>query len=372
MKKKIAIWTHGGLGQGSYSQGQPCIHKLIKRLSDHYAIDVFIQSCPDPEFSPEGFGLYTPHRRVRWRLLRWVNLLQVFAARHRKQRYDLFYSFWGYPSGILVVLLARLFGAPSVIHLQGGDAAYVPSLNYGVFCHPLRRKLCVWTYSQCTTLIALTHYQRQFLIRFGVSRPVVVIPYGVDTDVFRYETTANESATVRCLHVGNLTPIKDHETLLHAFAYLLRQVPATLTFVGADYDEGRIHSLCARLQVEQHVSFVGAQPYVELPKYYQTSDILMTTSLFEGQGLVFTEAAACGTLLAGTNVGVLADMSEECGIIVPIQDAEKLANKIVKVLASPAEVDAKKNAARKWVVEKNEDCTVRGIVAELNRLLYRR
>lgn len=369
MKRRIAIWTHGGVGTGLNSQGQPCIQRLVTRLADQYIVDVYIHSPPNRDFSPEGFCLFSPKTRIELGVLRWVNLFFLFYRNHRKRKYDLFYAFWGYPAGLIVVLLAKIFRRPSVIHLQGGDAAYVPDLRYGAFTHPLRRKICVWTYSHCSALIALTEYQTQCLRRFGIKRMVQVIPYGVDTRIFTYRQNGVPGTPIRFLHVGNQTPIKDQDTLLHAFALIADRMPARLTFVGTDHNGARLAHLSDVRGIRDKVIFAGAVPYSELPGYYHESDVLLLTSLFEGQGLVITEAAACGTLLAGTPVGILADMGEHCGIIAPVREPEALAKKIIDVLQSPARVNEIKTAARTWASEKDEDFTLIRIVEQLNQCL---
>lgn len=360
---------HGGMGTGFYSQGQPVLERLVKRLAAYYRIDVYMQLPPDPGFVPDGFGLFSPGADIKWGIRRWVHLYFLLLANHRKEKYHLFYSFWGYPAGLLTVLLGKFFRRPSVIHLQGGDAAYIPSLDYGVFCHPLRRILCVWAYSQCNVLIALTDYQVKFLRQFGISRTIQVIPFGVDTEMFGYQPKRKHSDVIHCLHVGNQTPVKDQATLLNAFALLALRVPATLTVVGADHDNGRLTNLCHALGIADKVTFLGPQPYKNLPKYYHESDVLLLTSLYEGQGLVLTEAASCGTLLAGTSVGILADMGENCGIITPVKEPEMLSKGILRVWESPARMNELKTAARKWALEKNEDYTVRRIAEELKKLI---
>lgn len=372
MKKRIAIWMHGGLGSETNPQGQPCVQRLISKLAIRYAVDVYVHVAPAAGFSPQGFVVHTPPKRIRWGILRWISLLARFATQHRKLNYDLLYAVWGYPAGILAVIIGKFFGLPSVIHLQGGDAAYVPSINYGVFCHPIRRRLCVWAYSRCSLLIALTEFQRAFLVRFGVTRAVQVVPYGVDTTLFEYKPSAHQTALIRCLHVGNQTPVKDQDTLLNAFAILSARVPAALTLVGEDYNNGRVRRLCSELQIEDRVVFLGPQPYADLPNYYHESDVLIHTSLYEGQGMVFTEAAASGTLLAGTKVGVLADMGDECGIITQTADPLALADEIVKIMNSPSQREAKRIAARKWATEKDDAYTLTHITKEVDRLLVRR
>ena len=58
------------------------------------------------------------------------------------------------------------------------------------------------------------------------------------------------------------------------------------------------------------------------------------TSLYEGEAVVVMEAFASGLLVAGTKVGLLADVLEN-GVTVNPGDAEGLAEKVVQLLGDP-------------------------------------
>lgn len=368
-KRSIAIWIHGGIGGGLFGQGHPAIQQLVKRLSRHLDIDVFSALSPEKDFHPDGFRIFSAPSRVQWRWYRWSYLIWKFMAHRFRKRYDLVYSFWGYPAGLVAVVLGKIYGTPSVIHLQGGDAVRIASLRYGVFASPVRAAICRFVYARCACIIALTSYQAACLKANGVAKDPVIIPYGPDVQQFAYRPERFANQVVQFLHVGNLTPVKGQEVMLKVFSEIANRIPSELVIVGEDYDGGRLKRLCTSLGIGDRVRFAGAQPHEAMPDFYHSADILLHTALYEGQGVVFAEAAACGTVLAGTAVGLLADMGERCGIAVAVEDTSELATKITKVLADKDELRRMREAARAWVQEKDLEYTERRVRETLTELL---
>lgn len=367
---RIAIWVHGGIGGGFFSQGQPAIQQLVERLATHFEVNVFSLLPPNRDFLPRGYKIYHAGHRVVPRAFGWVYLTAHFFRLHVKKRYRLVYAFWGYPAGALVVLLGKLAGVPSVIHLQGGDAVSLPRLKYGVFLNPFRAAICRLAYSRSTYLIALTSFQLSCLKNSRVNREPVVIPFGPDTGFFEFSSGRLRAEMLRFLHIGNLTPVKGQEVMLRTFSQVVRHRPAQLTIIGAGFQEGRLKQLCASLEIEPFVKFLGPQPYLSMPRFYRDADILLHTPWYEGQGLVIAEAAACGTLVAGTRVGMLADMGDDCALVVEPGESDQLASKILAFLAAPGTLEKMQHNARRWVQEKDVNYTERKIVAALKALLH--
>ncbi len=98
-----------------------------------------------------------------------------------------------------------------------------------------------------------------------------------------------------------------------------------------------------------------------MPAFYDEAHILLHTSLYEGQGLVFMEAAASGTLIAGTCVGILSDMGEDCGLRVSVKEPKLLAEKIMQALQTKNYL-AMTGAARMWVESKS--------IVQMDKLLF--
>lgn len=368
MSRKMAIWLHGGVGGGLFSQGQPPIQALVSRLSEHFEIEVYSVMPPHNTFHPETYRIVYP----RWPMPRfagWIYLTMKFLVAHQRKKYRILYAFWGYPAGSLAVVIGRLLGLPAVVHLQGGDAVKIPSLKYGVFYNPVRAAVCRYTYAKCARLIALSHYQAQCLKDNRVGRTPAIVPFGPDTTKFFFEPRRFDRPAVRFLHVGNQTPVKGQMDMLETFALLSQQVPCSLLIIGADYYNAKLYELCHSLNLESHVEFLGPQPHDHMPAFYHNTDILLHTPKFEGQGVVVAEAAACGTLIAGTAVGMLSDMGDNCGLIVSPGEWRILADKILNILPAIERREHIRQNAWHWVREKDVNYTVAEIVKILNELV---
>jgi len=337
MKKRMAIWIPGGVGGGYYSQGIPVISKLIDDLCSDFDITIYSLHRPNADFIPKGYKLYSPGPNVKFLWLRWLILIFWFAKHSVQKRYQILYAFWGYPAGVIATTLAKLFRASSVIHLQGGDAVFIPSIQYGSLSGA-KEKIIRWAYSQCTMLIALTEFQKEKLISWNLNRRVEVIPFGVDVDLFKSKGNCNIHNPLHFLHVGNLVSVKDQKTLLDAFSMIEKEIPATLRMIGEDHLGGSVQAYCKYLNLESKVTFIPIQSYKDMSNHYEWADVLLHTSLFEGQCMAISEATASGVLIAGTRVGILSDWGETCGIVVEIRDSSSLARQVLDILNKQDEI----------------------------------
>jgi glycosyltransferase involved in cell wall biosynthesis len=349
LKKRIAIWIHGGIGGGFYSQGQPCIQELVTRLSYHCDIDVYSKIPPNDDFVPDGFRIYSLTGKVQWSAFRWGYLILKFLRQYFTNRYTVLYAFWGYPAGLLVVLLSKLLAIKSIIHLQGGDSACIPDLNYGVFCNPLIKKVCIWSYSKVSILICLTEFQKINLLKNGIIRDVIVIPYGPDLDLFKFANSKFEKEMVRFIHIGNHTPIKDQKTLLKSFLKISEKQDCHLKFIGFDALNGELRKYTDELGLAKRVEFIDPVPYRKIADYFAEADVILHTSLYEGQGMTIAEAAASGVLLAGTRVGLLSDLGDTCAILSEAKDSDELADKVLHFLEHKEDMQECIKKSREWV-----------------------
>lgn len=105
--------------------------------------------------------------------------------------------------------------------------------------------------------------------------------------------------------------------------------------MGEGEDRGRLEYLIKELKLENNVSLLG---FVENPyAYMQRSDVFVLSSRWEGFGNVLVEAMACGCPVVSTNCpSGPAEILEngEYGILVPVEDVEKMAKSIIKILTN--------------------------------------
>jgi glycosyltransferase involved in cell wall biosynthesis len=370
LKRRIAIWIHGGVGGGNFSQGQPVLNKIIESLKMDFEIIIYSQLGPNPEFIAHGFILNTAPRIVKSMWLRWLYLAVLFAYRHIKNPHQLIYAFWGYPAGIIAVFLGKLFKKPSIIHLQGGDSVSIPELRYGTFYSPFSKKLSCWAYNKATLVIALTQFQKINLKKHGIKRQVEIIPYGPDLTMFKFNGDKFQKGITRFIHIGNHTLIKDQMTLLKTFRIISNNIKnSRLTVIGHDALNGTLKKNAIQFGIENVVEFLGPVPYSEIPHYLDEADVILHTSLYEGQATVISEAAACGVLLAGTRVGLLSDLGDNYGLIADVGDADSLAEKVLKVLEDKNLVIAYIARSRKWAEKYDHQWTTNSIKFLINSLI---
>jgi glycosyltransferase involved in cell wall biosynthesis len=348
MKKRLAIFMHGGISSGISSQGFPKIVQIVEGLSDEFEVSVFSLASVGDNFKPKKYSVYAPPAKYKSKLVRWIYFLIIFLNQYLKKRYDLLYSFWGYPMGFLVVIIGKIFRRPSFINILGAETANVPEINYGHLRSPLTRRLVLWTCKNASQLIAVSKYQVDILNRYGLNRFSHVVTFGVDRKLF-YPLFKKIELPLKIIHVANLTEVKDQFSLIRTFQTIRNQLPAQLKIVGPDFLNGQIQSFVNDSGLSNDVEFVGSVMHTNLIKHYHWADVFILTSLSEGQNNSITEAMACGVLPVSTAVGSMdKDFGNEVGIVADCKDYKALGNGVVALYYQPEIWGRKRQAAAHW------------------------
>lgn len=156
------------------------------------------------------------------------------------------------------------------------------------------------------------------------------------------------------LCVGNLKPIKGHDTLIRAFVERreLRRC-CLLVIVGRDYSGGRLAALAARETPGDSIRFVG-ETEDPLP-WYQAADVFVLPSRFEGMSNALLEAMACGLPSIATAVGGNLELvtPERTGLLLHSDDTAAMGNAMMR-LAEDADLRARMGAAaREYVARRH-------------------
>jgi glycosyltransferase involved in cell wall biosynthesis len=368
VSRRVAIFLVGGIGSGIALQGVPAITAVTGALARDFRVSVYSLSSPDPAFRPDGYTLRAPPAWLSGMAgkLRWSSLASQFLAEHRKDPYQVLFSFWGYPMGLFVVGLAKLVGRPSVIAILGGETASLPSIGYGALRRPMTRRLVLETCARASAVVVLSSEQRETLRRHGLRREVEVIPFGVDRAMFMPQPKQH-LPPLKLLNVANLTAVKDQATLLRAFALLRRDTDARLRIVGPDHLSGGLQRLAGELGLREHMEFVGPVPYPDLPSHYRWADVFVMTSLSEGQCVALAEAAMSGVLLVSTRVGCVDDVGEGGVVVVRTGDPADVAEKIRAIVSDRGQWGRKVASARVWAESHDLRWTVRRLSSVIER-----
>ena len=351
----LAIIIPGGIGTGKDNIGVPVLRGLVKLICAHYDLTVFSLAKINDGFVAEGFQLVDVYHVSP--LVRILNFSSVFGKHHKKKNFVAIHGFWAMPAGLLAVMAGRRHGIKSIVSLLGGDAVGLPEIDYGRLHKPLMRRLIFWTLRNATHVNALTHYLVTNLRRYGYTGKLDVIPWGVDREMFDYHPKAVRSPLV-FLHVANLHPVKDQETLLRAFDLIRKEIPSKLLIVGTGDDHGKVMRLITELDLKEDVEIKQPVRYEQLSSIYHSADVLLHTSLSEGQSEVITEAMSCGLPVCGTRVGLIHDLERYC-VNVDVRDYRSLAAKTIEVIRDPQKMNEMKMHANEWTSQHDITWTVK-------------
>ncbi len=355
---KVA-WVVPGFSADESDWCIPALLDLARVLAQRAALHIFSLRYPHRRdvYPVHGATVHSFGGGVDrgWRTLRlWGQALAAIRAEVRRGRFDVFHAFWLQDSGTVATLAALLTRTPAILSLGGAEMARLPDIGYGEQLRPRQAALMRFSLRRAAWVTGGSRYVLDLTrphLPPAATTKLLLAPLGVDTTRFSPSPLprgrGEGQAGPRLLHVGSLLPVKDQATLLQALRRVAEVAPGVhLTLIGGGPLEGHLRGLCRDLNLEAHVTFVGAVPHEQLPDYYRNADLFVLSSRHEAQNMAALEAAACGLPIIGTAVGVIPDLAPEAAWAVPVGDAAGLADAIGTLWRDPPRRAALAQAAQ--------------------------
>ncbi len=305
---------------------------------------------------------FGPHKRVDDTLVDWFELI---VEEHKRESFDLIHAYFLPQAGFVATYAGKYLNLPSVVSIRGNDierAAFDPG-KFSHVMYSLQNATAVTTNASILAKKAKAFYDRE----------IILIPNGIDTELFkpmaRNETLAEAlllesdsklSEDVRLQNVigfvGELREKKGLQTLLLAYAKVNKSMPSTLLIVG-EVRQGDDKKLFDELKEgipNSKIIVTGQIPHKDLPAYYSLMDVFVHPSLRDGMPNAVLEAMACGKTVIATPVGGVTDVIEDNinGMLVNVNDADGLAEKIAEALSQPEKRKAVGRSAREAVLSR--------------------
>ncbi|MGC8820483.1 MAG: GT4 family glycosyltransferase PelF [Fervidobacterium sp.] len=190
-------------------------------------------------------------------------------------------------------------------------------------------------YEECDYLTTLFEKNQLFQLELNADlEKMLVIPNGINVEKFG-ALKKIEHDTFNIGVVGRVVPIKDILTAIKAFDIVVKEIPNSRLYVVGPTDEDeeyfkRCINLVDILNLKDKVIFTGK---VNVLEYYGMFDLILLSSISEGQPLVQLEAMACGIPLVVTNVGncpeIALDPDGQSGFVVEPKDYISMSEKII-------------------------------------------
>lgn len=310
---------------------------LQQRGHDVHVIVLYGGGQLEQELIDAGVGLHIQAKRGRWDL---PGFLARLVRTGRAIRPDVVYSFLDM-SNILALAIYPLIGRPRLV--WGIRAAFMDMRNYDWLT-----RMLPWVEARLSrfadAIIANSEAGARWARERGMpAQRVAVVFNGIDMVYHRRDAAARAQLrrqldvsddTLLVGHVGRLDPIKDHATLLRAFARVSTPQRALRFICVGDGDtryRSALQALSADLKLDGRLVWAGERH--DMRDLYSAMDVLCLSSISEGFPNVLCEAMACGLVCVTTDVGDAAHIVGNLGEVVPPGDWARLAVAIERAIA---------------------------------------
>lgn len=159
-----------------------------------------------------------------------------------------------------------------------------------------------------------------------------------------------DARVVTC--VARFHPVKDHPTLIRAFAQAARRDDGAWLLLVGGGDDASLRALAAELGVEARVVFAGVRR--DIPRVYAASDVFAMASLSEGTSVTLLESMlmrrACVVTDVGGNPEVVS--RDVTGLLTPRGDHRAMGEALGALLADPARREAMGARGRERVLDR--------------------
>lgn len=224
----------------------------------------------------------------------------------KKFNLDVIHTQTEFPLGIFGKLVSKVYGIPLVhtYHTMYEDYTHYIAKGYIVTPEMMRRYSRIFC-NASRAVIAPVAKARDALLSYGVTRPISVIPTGIDFSPFDPANhPAEETLAIKAalgvppeapvmIFIGRLAKEKSVDVIIGAMPEIIRRIPdIRLVIVGDGAARKSLETQAAALGVAGRVIFAGARPWSQIGKYYQLGDVYVCASTSETQGLTYIEAIA--------------------------------------------------------------------------------
>ena len=225
----------------------------------------------------------------------------------KKWNLDIIHSHTEFGVGTFARIIAKQFNIPLVHTYHTMYEDYVHYITKGYFDKSSKKLAEYFTKFYCDKtakelIVPSKKTYDLFKEKYKVNKTIHIVPTGIDVEKFYIENQNKKELELLkkelkfkkddfiITYVGRLAEEKNIEFLINNHTKLNKK--CKLMIVGNGPDLEKFKEMVKKLDLEDKVIFTGAVPHYEIASYYAISNIFVTASVTETQGLTVIEAMA--------------------------------------------------------------------------------
>lgn len=209
-------------------------------------------------------------------------------------------------------------------------------------------------YTLADEIITLFERNKEIQVELGCEpERIRIISNGIDIKDYNHIVRTVQDNTIRIGAIVRIVPIKDIKMMIQAFALVEQQLPNVELFIMGPAEENEeYYEECMQLVELLNIRNITFTGMVNIKEHLGNLDLLLLSSISEGQPLAILEGFACRKPFISTNVGSCRELIEggpndsfgRAGFIVPVMHYEEMANFIMKLcLDEPLRIEMGEN-----------------------------
>jgi glycosyltransferase involved in cell wall biosynthesis len=263
----------------------------------------------------------------------WRYLLQLPALRrqiHRLQP-DLLHAHYLTSYGLLGAMVGM---HPLMLTALGSDVLVTPQRSR------LYHLLLRITLARADSITSDAETMSQRILRYGVpAERLLTVPLGVNLHLFNAMGRDWPDCGGQLISTRHLLPNTNLQTVLRAVAQARDKIDGLhLAVVGEGPERPRLQALARQVSLDRSVTWQGAVEHEHLPAFLRQADLYLAVTLSDSTSVSLLEAMACGALPIVSDLHANREWIEPGinGLLVPPNDAQSLAEALVRAARSPA------------------------------------
>ena len=324
-------------GVGRYSQ------ELVERLCKNFKLIIFTGKDDKCFKSPQNCQVFPilPNFSNFFKLRNPLIFIPcVWKILKFSRGVDAVHSFMDYPHSFLASIVSVLIGKPLILTANGTYSLEPFNMWPDRYFHKFALR-------RAKTIICISRFtQIELRKRINISTDVLIND-GINFNKFgNYRFIEKRKNHSQILSVGTLKFRKGYHVSIPALVGVKKEYPDIKYYIVGNHNNkaywGELKSIVAKYKLEDNVAFLENIDDGKLIDLYYSSDIFVLTSVnmddnFEGFGLVYLEAGACGKPVVGAYGSGAEDaiIDGQTGLLVPQGDVNKTTEAILRLLDNP-------------------------------------